>query len=233
MNKPVCVIVGAGLGNGASFAHRFEKEGYNVALLARDQSNLDKLLSTLRHARGYVCDAGDEQQVKTAFDTIRKELGGVRTLIYNAGTRDFKSIEDTDATLFEQAWKINTLGCFLSAKQVIPDMKASGKGSIVIIGATASLTGNAGFTAFASSKAAQRSLAQSMARQLGPAGIHVSYVIIDAIVDSPASRAMFPAIEDEGFIHPDDIADTVFHLIRQERSAWTFELDLRPYCESW
>ena len=233
MNQPVCVVVGAGLGNGASFAHKFEKEGFNVALIARDKSNLDKVLTTLRHARGYVCDASDEQQVQEAFDTIRNELGVVHTLIYNAGSRDFHNIEATDAIMFEQAWKTNTLGCFLTAKQVIPDMKEAGAGNIIIIGATASLTGNAGFTAFASSKAAQRSLAQSMARQLGPAGIHVSYVIIDAIVDSPISRNMFPNIDGEGLIQPDDVADTVFYLSRQERSAWTFELDLRPYCEQW
>jgi len=233
MKVPVCVIVGAGPGNGAAFARAFSRAGYKVALLARGRESLDALAAEIAGTRAYVYDAGSPEAAEQAFARIRTELGPPRTLIYNASTRDFADIDGTDPAGLEHAWRVNALGLLLAAKQVIPDMRAAGEGSIVVIGATASLKGAAGFVAFASAKAAQRSLAQSLARKLGPEGIHVSYVIIDAIVDTPASRATAPDAPDGFFARPDDIAESVFFLARQPRSAWTFELDLRPFGEHW
>ena len=127
----------------------------------------------------------------------------------------------------------HALGCLLCARRVIPGMKNLAAPSIVVIGATASLKGNSDFTSFASAKAAQRSLAQSMARHLDPQCIHVAYVIIDGVIDLPRTRSAMPNHSDEYFMNPDHIADSVFHLTAQQRSAWTFELDLRPFAEQW
>jgi NAD(P)-dependent dehydrogenase (short-subunit alcohol dehydrogenase family) len=233
VTRPACVIVGAGPGNGAAFARRFAGAEHPVALLARDQAGLVALTADIPGSRGYACDATDEAQVEAAFGRIRSELGPVGVLIYNASTRDFADIDRTTPEAFELAWRVSALGCLLAARQAIPDMREAGGGSIVVIGATASLKGAAGFVAFASAKAAQRSLAQSLARQLGPEGIHVAHVVIDAVVDMPASRTMLPDCPDDFFAQPSDIADSVYFLTQQSRSAWTFELDLRPFGEHW
>jgi NAD(P)-dependent dehydrogenase (short-subunit alcohol dehydrogenase family) len=233
MTLPVCVIVGAGPGNGAAFARRFAQAGHPVALLARDPATLAELTAAIPGTRGYPCDATDADQIAAAFRAIRDDMGPVGVLIYNASTRDFGDIDHTSPAGFERAWRVNALGCLLAAQQALPDMRAAGTGSLVIIGATASLKGAAGFVAFAAAKAAQRSLAQSLARQLGPEGIHVAHVVIDAVVDMPSSRAMLPDRPDAFFAKPGDIAEAVWYLTQQPRSAWTFELDLRPFGEHW
>jgi NAD(P)-dependent dehydrogenase (short-subunit alcohol dehydrogenase family) len=233
MTQPVCVIVGAGPGNGAAFARRFAGAGHPVALLARDPIGLASRVAEIPGTRGFACDATDAAQVEAAFVRIRAELGPVGVLIFNASTRGFADIDHTTPEAFEQAWRVSALGCLLAARQAIPDMRQAGSGRIVIIGATASLKGAAGFVAFAAAKAAQRSLAQSLARQLGPEGIHVAHVVIDAVVDMPASRAMLSDRPDAFFAQPADIADTIYFLTQQPRSAWTFELDLRPFAEHW
>ena len=233
MSKPVCVIAGVGSGNGTAFAKRFASQGYAVALLARSEDTIKALEGQLNGAKAYSCDLTQEADINTVFGRIRKDLGPVTTLIYNAGGGHFKNIDITTVDDFTSDWQINALGCLLAAKQVIPGMREAGHGNIVVIGATASLTGNAGFTPFASAKAAQRSLAQSMARHLGPQGIHVSYVIIDGVIDLTRTRKAMPDKLDEFFLNPDDIAESVFYLTTQQRSAWTFELDLRPFGEKW
>jgi NAD(P)-dependent dehydrogenase (short-subunit alcohol dehydrogenase family) len=233
MTQPVCVIVGAGRGNGAAFARRFARAGHRIALLARDPAGLADLAAELPGARGYPCDATQPGDVETTFARVRADLGPVGILIYNASTRDFGDLDHIDPETFERAWRANALGCLVATRQVVGDMRRAGAGSIVVIGATASLKGTAGFVAFASANAAQRSLAQSLARQLGPEGIHVAHVVIDAVVDMPASRAMLPDRPDDFFAQPADIAESVYFLTQQRRSAWTFELDLRPFGETW
>ena len=233
MSVPICVIVGAGPGNGAAFARRFSSAGYEVALLARRQEGLDGLTREIPGTRAYAYDATDAADAAAVLARIREEMGPPQTLIYNASTREFADIDATAPEAFERAWRVNAYGLLLAAQQVVPAMRAAGEGNIIVIGATASLKGAAGFVAFASAKAAQRSLAQSLARKLGPEGIHVAHVVIDAVVDMPASRAMVPDAPDSFFAQPDDIAESVFFLAQQRRSAWTFELDLRPFAESW
>jgi NAD(P)-dependent dehydrogenase (short-subunit alcohol dehydrogenase family) len=233
MTDPVCIIVGAGPGNGAAFARRFAREGYRIALIARGRGTLDPLEAEVPGARGYACDATDPAAVTETFEQIRRELGPPAVLIYNASTRDFADIDGTSPDDFERAWRVGPFGALLAVKAMLPDLRAGGGGSIVVIGATASLKGAADFVAFASAKAALRSLAQSLARRLGPEGIHVSHVVIDAMVDMPAARRMAPDAPDEVFARPDDIAESVYFLTRQPRSAWTFELDLRPDRERW
>ena len=164
---------------------------------------------------------------------IRSELGPVEVLIHNAGSGAFASWDDTTPEQFETAWRTNALGLLQCGRAVTPDMAKAGRGSIVVIGATASRRGGAITAAFASAKAAQRSLAESMARSLWPQGIHVAYLVIDGVIDIPRTRAFFKDKPDEFFLAPDRIADTVHQLVEQDRSAWTFELELRPFGEKW
>ncbi len=233
MSKPVCTVVGVGPGNGAACARRFAAAGYATALLARSADYTSELASELPGSRAYACDVTSGAEIASAFAAIREDLGDVEHLIYNAGSGAFGSIDDTEAADFEEAWRINALGGFLAAKEVIPTMQAAGHGSIVFTGATASLRGGANFTAFAAAKAAQRSLAQSMARHLGPSGIHVCLVIVDGVIDLPRTREFLPDRPDSLFLQPADIAETTFQLTQQNPSAWTFEIDLRPAAEKW
>ena len=229
----VCVVAGVGPGNGASCCRRFAAEGYSIVMLARNADYLASLSAQLPGSLPIACDVKDPEAIETAFDRIRGEAGEVDVLIYNAGSGEWNSVEETTVEGMESSWRTNTLGLLVASQQVILPMKARASGSIVVIGATASLRGGANSTAFASAKSAQRSLAQSMARRLGPTGIHVSYVIVDGIIDLERTRAARPDIPDEYYLQPDDIAQSVYDLTCQHRSAWTFELDLRPFGEKW
>ncbi len=233
MNKPVCVIVGVGPGNGAAFAHKFGANGYQVALLSRNMEYLNSLANEIGDAKAYRCDATNTNQIKAAFKTINAEMGVVELLIYNAGSGVFVNIDDTTIDDFERSWRINTLGLLVAAQQVLPDMRRSGTGTIIVTGATASLRGNVHTAPFAPAKAAQRSLAQSIAKHAGPDGIHVAYVILDGSVGPALGGKHVADSADNELLHPNDIADTYYHLSQQKKSAWTFELDLRPYVEKW
>ena len=233
MAKPVCVVVGVGPGNGAALARRFHVEGYAVALLARSTELSEALAKELAGARAYSCDVTDEASVERTFSAIATELGAVEALIYNAGSGVWGTIEDVTAKDFEQSWRVNTLGAFLTSKQVVPSMKAAGHGSIVFIGATASRRGNVKTAAFAPAKAAQRSLAESMARHLWPAGVHVAVMIVDGVVDLPRTRKMMPDQPDSFFLKPGDLAESVLQVTKQARSAWSFEVEARPFGERW
>lgn len=228
----LCVIAGVGPGNGLSLGKRFAAAGYTVALLARSETRLQAVTQQVPGSVALACDVTDESAVRQTFQRIRDRLGEVAVLIYNAGAGTFGSVEDVDPADFETAWRVNTLGCLLCCRQVIPAMKTRG-GNIVIVGATASKRGGARFAAFASAKAAQYNLAQSMARHLGPDGVHVSYIVIDGVIDIPRTRERFPDREDSLFLKADDIAATIHHITEQPPSAWTFEVDLRPAAENW
>jgi NAD(P)-dependent dehydrogenase (short-subunit alcohol dehydrogenase family) len=231
--KPVCAVVGVGPGNGAAFARRFAKGGYAVALLARSTDLTERLASSLGDARAYACDVTDAGSVGRAFDAIRRDLGDPDVLVYNAGSGVWGSIEQATPEEFESAWRVNALGGYLASKQVIPAMKRAGRGSIVFVGATASRKAGARSASFSSAKGAQRSLAESMARALWPAGIHVSLIVVDGVVDLPRTRERMPDKPDSFFIEPDHVAETGFHLSQQARSAWSFEVEARPFAETW
>jgi NAD(P)-dependent dehydrogenase (short-subunit alcohol dehydrogenase family) len=233
MSKPVCAVVGVGPGNGAAFARRFSEGGHAVALLARGGEFAGELAGELPDAKPYTCDVGDAADIERAFSTVRQEMGAVETLIYNAGAAVWGSVEEISAADFELGWRINALGAFLTAQKVIPAMKTAGYGNIVFIGATASRRGGPRFAGFASAKAAQRSLAESMARHLWPAGIHVSLIIIDGVIDSERARTRMPDKPDEFFLQASDIAETVWQTTQQARSAWSFEVEARPFQETW
>ncbi|MDX2205824.1 MAG: SDR family NAD(P)-dependent oxidoreductase [Hyphomicrobiaceae bacterium] len=228
----MCVVVGVGPGNGAAFVRRFALEGYAVAMIARSTETM-RTLETEVGARPYVCDVGDAAAVESSFASIRSDLGPVDLLVYNVGKAVFGTVEDLTPAAFEAAWRANALGAFTAARSVVPAMKARSAGQIIFIGATASRRGGARMAAFGSAKAAQRMLAESLARSLGPVGIHVALIVVDGIVNEPAMRARFADKPDAFFVKPEDVADMALMLTKQKRSAWTFELEARPFGETW
>jgi NAD(P)-dependent dehydrogenase (short-subunit alcohol dehydrogenase family) len=233
MADKVCAIVGFGPGNGAAFARRFAADGYRLALMGRNLDRLAAAAAELPGASAVACDAGDPASVRAAFATVRREVGPVDVLLYNAGGGQWGTFQEITAEGLEAGWRVNVLGLLLSGQAVAEDMVARGAGAIVVTGATASLRGAVHTAAFASAKAGQRALAQSMAKQLGPSGVHMAYVIVDGVIDLPASRARMADKPAEFFLKPSEIAEAVHFLAHQHRSAWTFELDLRPFGERW
>ncbi|MEM9694308.1 MAG: SDR family NAD(P)-dependent oxidoreductase [Myxococcota bacterium] len=232
-DRPICAIVGVGPGNGEAFAREMTARGYRVARPARRPHPNERPAGELAGGLAVACDVTDESAIQGAFATIRQQAGPVDALLYNAGSGVFGHIEATSAADMEAAWRINTLGLYHCAQQCLEHMKAQKKGAIVVTGATASLRGGAGFAAFASAKAAQRSLASSMARHLGPLGIHVAIVIVDGIIRTPQAAERFSHLGTDQMLEPKDIARAVSFLVEQPPSAWTFELDLRPAREKW
>jgi NAD(P)-dependent dehydrogenase (short-subunit alcohol dehydrogenase family) len=233
-SQPVCVINGVGPGNGAAFARRFAAAGYRVALIARSADFCDSLAAEIGDsAHAYQCDIGDPTGVSETFARIREALGPVEVLLHNAGAGIWGDFESLELSAFEQSWRVNTLGLVAAARAVAPDMRRAGHGSIVVTGATASRRGAAKTAAFASAKGAQRNLTESLAKQLWPDGIHVSTIMIDGIVDLPRTRERLPDKPDTFFLDPDDVAETAYWLVQQPRSAWSFEVEARPFGESW
>jgi NAD(P)-dependent dehydrogenase (short-subunit alcohol dehydrogenase family) len=232
-NGKTVVVAGVGPGIGAALARRFAAEGRQVAMLSRDKTHADALATEIPGARGFVCDVSEEASVKACFAAIRADLGEVDVLLFNAGSGAFADVETITAEQFEQAWRVNALGAFLCSREVIPAMKAEGQGAIVFIGATASRRGGKMTAAFAPAKAAQRSLAESMARSLWPAGIHVALIVVDGVVELARTRASMPDKPDDFFVDPDGVAEIAWSLTQQSRQAWTFELEARPFGENW
>jgi NAD(P)-dependent dehydrogenase (short-subunit alcohol dehydrogenase family) len=233
MADKVCAIVGAGPGNGLAFARRFAADGYAVALVGRSADKLEGLAAEVSGGRAIAGDARDPASLQAAFDTIGATMGPVEALLYNAGSGQWGSFQEITPEGLEAGWRTNVLGLLVAAQAVAEGMIGRGSGAIIVTGATASLRGNVGTAAFASAKAGQRSLAQSMAKHLGPKGVHVAYVIVDGVISTQATRARMADRPDDFFLKPEDIAEAVHFLAHQERSAWTFELDLRPFGERW
>lgn len=229
----VCAILGAGPGNGAACARRFASAGYATALIARDGARLRALAQEIDGARAFAADLTDTAALATALAAIRDEMGPVDTLIYNAGASHWGGIDDLEDEAIAQDFALHALGLVRAVRAVLPDMRAARQGRIVVIGAGAALRGRPGSLSVAAAKAAQRSVAQSLARQLGPEGIHVGLIILDGIVDLARARARFPDKPDTFFLSPDGVADAAFALAHQDRQAWTFEMDLRPFGENW
>ncbi|MFO0549374.1 MAG: SDR family NAD(P)-dependent oxidoreductase [Polyangiaceae bacterium] len=232
MGKPVAVVVGVGPGIGGALVETLAARGYAVAALSRSTGFAGQLASRVPGMKAIACDVTDLASLESAFGEVVSILGPVDVLCYNAGSGSFGGVDETALEDLEAAWRVNTWGLFASVKLCVGHMRKKG-GSIIVTGATASLRGGPRTAAFAQAKAAQRSLAQSLAKQLGPQGIHVGLVIVDGVVDIPRTRALLADKPAEFFISPTDVARSVVHLIEQPRSAWTFELDLRPHVEKW
>ncbi len=232
---PITAVLGVGPGLGAALAERFAAGGHAVALLsrsARSRSEAVKKIATAgATAFGYDCDAGDPASVTAAFARIRDTLGDPSVLIYNAGSYAPGGILDIEPERFEAAWRANCYGGFLAAREVLPAMLEAGAGTILYTGATAALRGGAGFAGLAVGKFGLRALAQSLAREFGPRGIHVAHVIIDGQIGTPTAHERQPERAEETFLAPADIAENYWQLYRQPPSTWTQELDLRPHGE--
>jgi NAD(P)-dependent dehydrogenase (short-subunit alcohol dehydrogenase family) len=233
MAQPVCVVTGVGPGTGAALARRFATGGYRVAMMARDAERLAQLEREIPASRAYVCDVSDAAQVETAADRIERELAAPDVLVHNAVGGAFGTFLDIDPAVLNRNFQVNTMGLLYLARRFAPAMVAAGRGTIIVTGNTSALRGRAGFAGFAPSKAAQRILAEAMARDLGPKGVHVAYMVIDAVIDHPRQRERFKDKPDEFFVKPAAIAEEAFHVTRQDRSAWSFNVELRPYGETW
>jgi NAD(P)-dependent dehydrogenase (short-subunit alcohol dehydrogenase family) len=231
--QPTCIITGVGPGTGSALARRFAKGGYRVAMLARNEDRLAALERELSDARGYRCDVSDPSQVKSALDVIERDLGAAAVLIHNAVGGAFGSFLEIDPGVLNRNFQVNTMGLLYLARRVTPSMVAAGHGAILVTGNTSALRGRARFAGFAPTKAAQRILAEAMARELGPKGVHVAYLVIDAVIDVPWARERYKDKLDDFFIKPAVIADELWHVAHQERSAWSFNVELRPYGETW
>ena len=235
MNSKVTVILGAGPGLGAATARRFAREGFAVALMARRKENLSAIRQEIEDANGtgmtVEADATDAESVAQAFDRVREGLGDPEVFTYNAGAFQMGSILDLIPEHFDNCFRANCSGAFYGAQQVLPAMMEKGSGTIILTGATASLRGSANFAALATGKFGLRALAQSMAREFGPQGIHVAHVVIDGQIDTPQLRESQPDREESTTLSPDAIADIYWELHTQDPRAWTLELDLRPAVE--
>ena len=233
MADRVCIVTGVGPGTGAALSRRFAAGGYRVAMLARSEDRLRALEGEIPGSAGYACDVGDRAAVESTVRRIKDEIGPPAVLIHNAVAGSFGTFLDIDPADLERNFRVNTMSLLYLGRAVAPDMIAAGEGAIIVTGNTSALRGKGNFAGFAPSKAAQRILAQSMARTLGPKGIHVAYVVIDAVIDVPWTRAAFAAKGDDFFARPAAIADTVWNVAHQERSAWSFDVELRPFAEEW
>jgi NAD(P)-dependent dehydrogenase (short-subunit alcohol dehydrogenase family) len=232
----VAAVLGVGPGLGAAIARRFAGEGFAVALMARREESVASIQREIEESDGTALpistDATDPASVQTAFERIRSELGEPEVFVYNAGAFEMGGILDVSPEKFDECFKANCAGAFYAAQQVLPAMVESGRGTVILTGATAAMRGGARFSALAVGKFGLRALAQSMAREFGPQGIHVAHVVIDGQIDTPRVRERSPDREDHTMLSPDAIAETYWQLHSQDSSAWTLELDVRPSVES-
>jgi NAD(P)-dependent dehydrogenase (short-subunit alcohol dehydrogenase family) len=232
--RPVAVVIGVGAGLGAALARRFA-QGYRVAMIARTEDYLANLAREIAADGGEVvpipANVASADEIKGAFDKIRRDLEAPEVLLYNAAMRPFGRLMETKPSTFENTWRVSTFGAFLAAQEVVPDMIKRGKGVILFTGATAGVKPFPTSAAFGPAKFALRGLAQVMARDLQPQRIHVAYINVDGPIDMPFIRQRVPDIKEEDMLKPSAIADTYWHLAHQDPSAWTHELDVRPFKE--
>ncbi|HZZ62533.1 MAG TPA: SDR family NAD(P)-dependent oxidoreductase [Roseiarcus sp.] len=241
--RPVCVVIGAGDGLGASIARAFAAEGLAVCVTRRPRhaEALQKLADSIRaeggQAHAFGLDARNEADVAAFVDAAERTIGPIEVLVFNIGANVRFPIVETTTRVYSKVWEMAALAGFLASREAARVMVARGRGAILITGATASLRGGAGFSAFAGAKHALRALAQSLAREIGPKGVHVAHVVIDGAIDGAFIRGLMPDASEklarEEILVPDEIAKNYVWLYRQKRSAWTFEMDLRPWSETW
>lgn len=231
--KPLAVITGVGPGTGAALVRRFSAGGYRVAMLARSVDRLQALEAELPDVLAVPCDVADPDQLAQALARIASQAGSPQVLVHNAVGGAFGNFLDIDPAVLNTNFQVNVMALLHLARWAAPLMKAQGQGAILATGNTSALRGRAHFAGFAPTKAAQRILAESLARSLGPDGIHVAYLLIDAVIDVPWARKRHPDKPDDFFIQPADIADELWHVAHQPRSAWSFLTEVRPYKESW
>ncbi len=238
--KPAAIIVGAGDATGGAIAKRFARGGFVSICTRRSEAAVSPLVEEIRaaghEAHGFGCDARSEDEMSALFDEVEANIGAIEVVIFNIGANVHFGITETTARVYRKVWEMAAFAGFLTGREAARKMLPRNSGTIIFTGATASLRGGAGFSAFAGAKFALRALAQSMARELGPHGIHVAHSVIDGAIDTAFIRDNFPdrykLKDQDGILNPDAIAEAYWMLHNQERSAWTHELDLRPWIET-
>jgi NAD(P)-dependent dehydrogenase (short-subunit alcohol dehydrogenase family) len=241
--KPSCLIIGAGDGVGSAIARAFAREGLAVCITRRPR-NLEALkavAASIRadggEAHAFGVDARNEAEMIALVDRIEADIGPLQVVVFNIGANVRFPVVETTAQVYSKVWEMAALAGFFTGREAARVMAPRGRGTILFTGATASTRGGAGFSAFAGAKAALRQLAQSLAREMGPKGIHVAHVVVDGMIDGTFARSIAPDIQslldEDAILKPDEIARNYVWLHNQQRSAWTFELDLRPWKENW
>ncbi len=242
MTKKVALVIGAGTSLGSAVAKCFAKDGLTAVVARRTGEELASLKKEIEDFGGichpFSLDARKEEDVTNLINKIENEIGEIEVAVYNIGANIRFGIKETTSQKYYKVWEMAAFGAFLMGREVAKKMIPRNKGTIIFTGATASVRGGDGFAAFAGAKHAKRALAQSMARELGPKGIHVAHVIIDGAIDTPWIKKLAPDYVKEkkkidGIMNPDDIASNYIMLHKQSRNAWTQELDLRPWVEKW
>jgi NAD(P)-dependent dehydrogenase (short-subunit alcohol dehydrogenase family) len=236
----VALVIGAGDATGGAIARRFARESFTACVTRRNADKLAPLVARIENeggtARAFGSDARKEEEMVALIDTIEREVGAIEVAAFNIGANVRFPIRDTTARVYFKVWEMACFAGFLMGREVAKAMAPRGRGTILFTGATASMRGGVGFSAFAGAKHALRALAQSMARELGPQGIHVAHMVIDGAIDTEFIRSNFPERyglkEREGILSPDAIAEAYWQLHLQHRSAWTHEMDLRPWLET-
>ncbi|MEE9102915.1 MULTISPECIES: SDR family oxidoreductase [Pseudomonas] len=240
-NKKVVLVIGAGDATGGAIARRFAREGYVACVTRRSADKLQPLVDAIRaeggEAHGFASDARKEEAVIELVETIERDIGPIEAFVFNIGANVPCSILEETARKYFKIWEMACFSGFLTGREVAKRMVKRQRGTILFTGATAGLRGASGFAAFAGAKHGIRALAQSMARELGPMGLHVAHVVVDGAIDTEFIRETFPERyklkDQDGILDPEHIADSYWYLHSQPRDAWTFELDLRPWIERW
>jgi len=237
--EKICLIAGVGPGTGKESAKKFSDSGYKVVMLARNIDFINSLKSEIPNSFAYKCDVSNMEEIKDICSKVIQEVGNPNIFIHNAvaGVADgglAGSFLDDNPDKLDRNFNVNTKSLLYFARALAPAMIENKSGSIIVTGNTSALRGKPAFVYFAPTKAAQRILAQSLARELGPKGVHVAYILVDAAIDTPRTRPIFAADkEDVFFCKPKDIANEIFHVAHQARSAWSFDVEVRPDIEAW
>ncbi|MGH8787490.1 MAG: SDR family oxidoreductase [Cupriavidus necator] len=240
-DKKAILVMGAGDATGGAIARRFAREGYIACVTRRNAGKLAPLVAQIEAegglAHAFGSDARKEEDVTALIQEIESNIAPIEVAVFNIGANVRYDLLDTTARVYYKVWEMACFAGFLMGRETARVMVPRARGSIFFTGATASLRGRAGFAAFAGAKHGLRALAQSMAKELGPKGIHVAHPIVDGAIDTEFIRENFPeryALKDrDGILNPEHIADTYWMLHQQPRDAWTHELDLRPWIEAW
>jgi NADP-dependent 3-hydroxy acid dehydrogenase YdfG len=231
--KKLALITGVGPGTGAAIARRFAAGGYDVAMLARNAERLTALSQEIANTYPYACDVTDEAQLDATLASVRSTFGEPSILVHNAVGGAWGNFLDVDPRVLERNFQVNTMALLHLARRFAPAMIAASSGAIIVTGNTSAHRGRANFAGFAPTKAAQRVLAEAIAREVGPKGVHVAYVMVDAVIDLAWTRERWPNAADDFFIKPTAIAEEIWHVAHQDRSAWSFNVELRPFGETW
>jgi NAD(P)-dependent dehydrogenase (short-subunit alcohol dehydrogenase family) len=230
---PLAIVTGVGPGTGSALVRRFAKGGFRVAMLARDRARLQDLQSEVANSKAFPCDVADSNALQAVLEQIDRSFGVPKVVVHNAVGGAFGSFTEIDPEILRTNFEINVMALMHLARHTAPRMAAAGGGALIVTGNTSALRGRARFAGFAPTKAAQRILTESIARDMGPRGVHVAYLVIDAAIDVPWQRERLRDVDDDFFCKPSAIADEVWHIAHQDRSAWSFMAEVRPYRETW